>query len=110
MSENLKEKKLRVVVYCRVSHTKEDKKQSTSYEFQKEYYENYVKENSNWELVEIYAERGSGTKINRKEFTRMMTDAGLLVSVNNKKYLVEDLEGVKSKFDLIIVKAETGRN
>ena len=44
----------RVAVYARVSTG--DARQTTSYELQKTYYEDYVSRHPNWELVAIYAE------------------------------------------------------
>ena len=68
-------KKLRVAAYCRVSTG--DEEQQTSYTKQKEHYTNYINKNSDWELVDIYADEGlSGTTTKyRKEFLRMMQDA-----------------------------------
>lgn len=44
----------RVAVYARVST--DDPNQTSSYELQKNYYEELVKKHENWELVDIYAE------------------------------------------------------
>jgi len=43
-----------VGIYVRVST--DDEKQTTSFELQKKYYEDYVSKRSNWILVKIYAE------------------------------------------------------
>lgn len=63
-----------VAAYCRVST--DDPKQTSSYELQKIYYENMVKNHDNWTLVDIYADEGiSGTSLNhRDEFKRMIHD------------------------------------
>ena len=44
----------RVVIYVRVST--DDVKQTTSYELQKKYYEDFVVHHPNWTLVRIYAD------------------------------------------------------
>lgn len=64
----------RVGVYVRVST--EHIMQTSSYELQKKYYEDYVARHPNWTLVKIYADEGiSGTSLDRRdEFTRMMND------------------------------------
>ncbi len=46
--------KMRVVAYCRVSTDKED--QQNSFESQKRYFEEYIKENKNWDFIGIYAD------------------------------------------------------
>ena len=50
------EKKLRVAVYARVST--DDPRQTSSYELQKNHYQDVVNKNPNWMLVEIYADEG----------------------------------------------------
>ncbi|HOV28428.1 MAG TPA: recombinase family protein [Pseudobacteroides sp.] len=67
--------KMRVVAYCRVSTDKED--QQNSFESQKRYFEEYIKENKNWGFIGIYADEGiSGTSVEkREEFKRMIEDA-----------------------------------
>ena len=68
------DQKCRVAVYARVST--DDPNQTSSYELQKNYYENMVQRNPNWELVGIYADEGiSGTSLShRDEFKRMIKD------------------------------------
>ena len=52
----------RVAAYCRVST--DDPNQTSSYELQKNHYEEYIKEHPGWELVGIYADEGiSGTSL-----------------------------------------------
>ena len=65
---------IRVGVYARVST--DDPNQTSSYELQKTYYEDMVNRNSNWVLVDIYADEGiSGTSLNhRDEFQRLIQD------------------------------------
>ena len=65
----------RVVIYVRVST--DDVKQTTSYELQKKYYEDFVVHHPNWTLVRIYADEGiSGTsRKKRKDFNKMIADA-----------------------------------
>ena len=69
-SENHK----RVAVYARVST--DDPNQTSSYELQKNHYEDLVNRRTNWELVDIYADEGiSGTSLqHRDNFLRMIDD------------------------------------
>ena len=64
----------RVAVYARVST--DDPRQTSSYELQKNYYEDYVGRYRNWELVRIYADEGiSGTSLrHRDSFNQMIDD------------------------------------
>lgn len=64
----------RVAVYVRVST--DDVRQTTSYELQQKYYEDFVQNHPNWELVGIYPDEGiSGTSLaHRDEFNRMIRD------------------------------------
>lgn len=64
----------RVAVYARVST--DDPNQTSSYELQKNHYEDMVNRRSNWTLVDIYADEGiSGTSLqHRDEFIRMIND------------------------------------
>ena len=64
----------RVAVYARVSSG--DIRQTTSYELQKKYYEDFVVRHPNWTLVKLYADEGiSGTSLaHRDEFNRMIAD------------------------------------
>ena len=64
----------RVCAYCRVST--DDVNQTSSYELQKNHYEDMIKEHQGWELVGIYADEGiSGTSLkHRDEFNRMIED------------------------------------
>ncbi len=66
---------MNIAAYCRVSTDKGD--QLNSLEAQKEFFSEYTKRTGDT-LVRLYADEGiSGTKIkNRKEFLRMMSDAG----------------------------------
>lgn len=64
----------RVAVYARVST--DDPNQTSSYELQKNHYEDMVNRRPNWELVDIYADEGiSGTSLmHRDSFVRMIED------------------------------------
>ena len=64
----------RVCAYCRVST--DDAKQTSSYELQKNHYEDMIKDHAGWELVGIYADEGiSGTSLlHRESFKTMMRD------------------------------------
>lgn len=65
----------RVAVYVRVST--DDIRQTTSYELQQQYYEDFVNKHPNWDLVGIYADEGiSGTSLKHRDaFNRMIQDA-----------------------------------
>ncbi len=64
----------RVAVYARVST--DDPNQTSSYELQKNHYEDLVNRRPNWTLVDIYADEGiSGTSLqHRDNFIRMIDD------------------------------------
>lgn len=64
----------RVAVYVHVST--DDIRQTTFYELQKKYYEDFVVRHPNWTLVKIYADEGiSGTLLaHRDEFQQMIRD------------------------------------
>ena len=65
----------RVAVYVRVST--DNLGQETSYELQKNYYEEFVLKHPNWSLVKIYADKGiSGTSTkHRVALNQMLTDS-----------------------------------
>ena len=65
----------RVAVYARVST--DNIQQTSSYELQKKYYEEFVIRHPNWTLVKIYADEGiSGTSVaHRDEFLAMIADS-----------------------------------
>ena len=64
----------RVAVYVRVST--DNIQQTSSYELQKKYYEDFIAHHPNWTLVRIYADEGiSGTSLaHRDEFNKMISD------------------------------------
>ncbi len=70
-----KEARYRVAIYARVST--DDEKQTTSYELQQIYYEDFVRKHPNWTLVKIYADEGtSGTTLeHREQFKKMIEDS-----------------------------------
>lgn len=67
--------KKKVAAYCRVSTDSEE--QLSSYAAQMNHYTQHIGNNSNWELVDIYADEGiSGTNTkDRVQFKRMIEDA-----------------------------------
>lgn len=70
------EKKVkRVAAYCRVSTDSRD--QANSFESQQKYFKEYIENHPDWELVEIFADKGvSGTSTkHRVEFLRMIENA-----------------------------------
>ena len=68
-------KKLRVAAYCRGS--KDIEQQESSMETQMETYNRLISEHPDWELVEIYADKGkTGTSLKKRvNFNRMIADA-----------------------------------
>ena len=89
--------KKRVAAYCRVSTNSDD--QENSFENQKSYFERKYKDNPDYTLYDIYADKGiTGTTLQKRpDFNRMLTDAGLDI-VNGYKIIA------KPKFDLIVTK------
>ena len=76
----------RVAVYARVST--DDPNQTSSYELQRNYYEDMVLHHNNWTLVNIYADEGiSGTSLSHRD---------------SFKEMIKDCEA--DKIDLIITK------
>lgn len=65
----------KVGIYVRVST--DDIRQTTSYELQKKYYEDFVEKHPNWTLIKIYADEGiTGTSTKKREaFKQMIEDA-----------------------------------
>lgn len=63
-----------VAIYVRVSTG--DPRQTTSFEIQKQYYDEFVKRHPNWKLVKIYADEGiSGTSLKHRDaFNEMIAD------------------------------------
>lgn len=68
-------KKLRVAAYCRVS--KDIEEQESSLDTQMETYDRLIFQHPDWELVEIYADKGrTGTSTKKRvAFQRMLQDA-----------------------------------
>ena len=68
---------LRVCAYCRVST--DNIEQTSSFELQKIYYEEYISKHENWKMVNIYADEGiSATSIkHRLGFQNMIRDCKL---------------------------------
>ncbi len=67
--------KKKVAAYCRVSTDSEEQKES--YTNQVNHYTQYIQNNLEWEMVDIYADEGiTGTSTkNRTQFNRMIQDA-----------------------------------
>ena len=67
-------RRLRVAAYARVSSNSEDQKHS--FVAQNAYYSKLITDNPDWELVDVYADKGiTGTSIEKREdFLRMMED------------------------------------
>ena len=73
-AERPEARKLRVAAYCRVSSDSRD--QLNSFAAQNVHYTTLINENPDWELVDIYADRGiSGTSAEmRDDFQRLLAD------------------------------------
>lgn len=71
----MQQNKLNVAAYCRVSTDKDD--QANSLVSQRQFFEEYIRQNPDWNLVEIYYDEGiSGTSMKKREaFNRMIADA-----------------------------------
>jgi len=87
-------------VYVRVStdHTEQDQSYQAQMTYFKEHYKDY-------EIVETYAERESGTSIkNRTEFQRMLKDAGLELEVKRGNINIYNTDK-EPRFNYIITKS-----
>ena len=74
LTDGFPEGKFRVAAYCRISMDSEG--QSTSIELQEAVYKNMIRQNPDWELVDVYADHGvTGTMAKRRPaFQRMIKD------------------------------------
>ena len=92
----------KAVLYTRVSTDKDEQK--SSLENQREMYKDYCSRN-NYELIDIYADVGTGTNVRRRpDFIRMITDAGLDHVKSDRGYDEFTMSNRKPKFNYIIVK------
>ena len=91
-----KVQKTRVAAYCRVSTEFEE--QESRYEMQVEHYTSYIKSNSEWELVEVYADDGIGATntAKRESFNRMIQDC------RDRGELIDATYGRKTRAVLIM--------
>lgn len=81
------ENEQRVAVYARVST--DDPRQTSSYELQKNHYQDVISKSPNWKLVQIYADEGiSGTSLQHRDQFKLM---------------IEDCK--QGKIDLIVTKS-----
>ena len=89
--------KRRVVAYARVSTNSKD--QANSYDNQLSFFQREIPKNPGFEFHGIYADKGiTGTSLTkRKDFNRMLTDAGL--DINDSYKII-----AKPKFDIIMTK------
>ena len=73
-AEAPRDRKLRVAAYCRVSSDSAD--QLNSFAAQNAYYTTLITGNPDWELVDVYADKGiSGTSAEKREdFQRLIAD------------------------------------
>lgn len=105
---------IKVACYCRVSTKSEEQEQS--FEAQQAYFKEKLSVKNGYDLVEVYADRGtSGTDFHKREaFNRMLEDCGIIkkeVKVREteirKKYISIDYvvdANITPKFNLIYVK------
>lgn len=96
-------KKIKCVAYCRVSTGKVE--QATSLVNQTQYFKTKCSEHENYELGEIYADRGvSGKKLKRPEYNRMLEDAGLDLQIMSNGEIHLSVSDREPKFELILIK------
>ena len=70
----VRQRKLRVAAYCRVSTKRAE--QEDSLEIQQNTYERYILSNPEWEFAGLYADARSGLNAEKREgFMRMIADA-----------------------------------
>lgn len=103
----------RVAAYCRVST--DDPNQTSSYELQKNHYEEYIKEHPGWELVGIYADEGiSGTSLaHREEFHRMLDDCNagkidLIITKSFSRFARNTVDSISTVRQLAQLKRPVG--
>ncbi len=63
----------RVAAYCRVSTDMEDQQGSLAH--QKQYFASYIEHQSNWHLVGVFSDEGTGTSTDRPGFQKMLEAA-----------------------------------
>lgn len=79
--EEVKVEKRVVACYARVSTS--SKEQASSFENQKSFFEDYIEKSDKYELYNIYADPGvSGTLFKRKQFEKMLYDAGIDLTID----------------------------
>ena len=97
--------KLRVAAYCRVSTNHEE--QESSLVMQISYYGKLIAEHKGWELVKIYAERASGTQINKRpEFMKMIKackqgKVDLILTKSMSRFGRNTLDTLKTLYELL---------
>ena len=103
----------RVAAYCRVST--DDPNQTSSFELQKNHYEEYIKEHPGWELVGIYADEGiSGTSLaHREEFHRMLDDCNagkidLIITKSISRFARNTVDSISTVRQLAQLKRPVG--
>lgn len=103
----------RVAAYCRVST--DDPNQTSSYELQKNHYEEYINEHPGWELVGIYADEGiSGTSLaHREEFHRMLDDCNadkidLIITKSISRFARNTVDSISTVRQLAQLKRPVG--
>jgi DNA invertase Pin-like site-specific DNA recombinase len=99
------ETKKRVAAYCRVSTDRDD--QANSFESQQKYFKDYIERMPDWELCEIFADKGiSGTNTKkRKDFNRMIAcakhgDFDLIITKEISRFARNTLDSIQHTRDL----------
>ena len=103
----------RVFIYVRVSTN--DVRQTTSFELQKKYYEEFVVRHPNWRLVRIYADEGiSGTSLlHRDEFNKMIAacragEADMIITKSVSRFARNVIDCIGIVRDLAELKSPVG--
>ena len=97
--------KLRVAAYCRVSTNHEE--QESSLETQISYYGKLIAKRKDWQLVKIYAERASGTQMEKRpEFTKMIKacrqgKVDLILTKSMSRFRRNTLDTLKTLYELL---------
>ena len=104
---------MRVVIYVRVST--DDVRQTTSFELQRQYYEEFVQKHPHWTLIKIYADEGiSGTsRLHRDNFNEMIADckagkADLIITKSVSRFARNVVDCIGLTRDLAELKPPVG--
>ena len=99
--------KIRVAAYCRVSTNHEE--QDSSFEAQISYYEKLITNHKDWKLVNIYAEKATGTQMEKRpEFLKMLKACrqgkiDLILTKSISRFGRNTLDTLKTLYELLIL-------